>query len=118
MMSDATGAAGAGTTPPGARLAKGAAMARVRTLKKRITVATILGFGVFSWLAVPHGTGHATAPAAPAAPPAASGGAAQGDPNPSQPQDGQSQGGFFDQGGGGYGFGNAPGGPVAGSGAP
>src|SRR5437763_16927956 len=114
MMSDATGAAGAGTTPPGARLAKGAAMARVRTLKKRITVATILGFGVFSWLAVPHGTGHATGPAAP---PSASGGAAQIDPNSAPSQDGQSQGGFFDQGGGGYGFGNAQGGPVAGSGA-
>ena len=88
-------------------------MERLRTLKKRIMVATILGFGVFSWLAAPHGTGHATGPAAPPA----SGGAAQVDPNVSQPQDGLSQGGFFDQGGRGYGFGDTPGGPVAGSGA-
>jgi hypothetical protein len=100
--------------PPGARPAKEAAVERLRTLKKRLTVATILGFGVFSWLAVSHGTGHATGPAAP---PAASGGAAQVGPSVSRSQAGQSQGGFFDQGGGGYGFGNAQGGPVAGSGA-
>lgn len=120
MTPNARGAPNAGVPT---RPDRPAVLARVRLLKKRAMAATILGFGVFSWLAIPHGTGHATTTPVPA--PAS--GTAQNDPSAgqppnsqsqsSQPQGSQSQGGFFNQGGGGYGFGSGQSAPVAGSGA-
>jgi hypothetical protein len=127
MISDADGARVA--APVDGRTAKAATQARLQTLKKGVAAAAVVGFGVFSWLAMPQGAKPASSPA-PAAPTAET---------PQQPQPGdqsqggnfgqsdqsqggffgqgnQSQGGFFGQGGGGYGFGNGQGGPVAGSG--
>jgi hypothetical protein len=86
---------------------------RLHTLKQRIAVLTVLGFGVLSGLVAGHHVG-AAAQSNPAAPAATSVPA----PAPSTDQGN----GFFDQGGtsdqGGYGFGNGGSqGPVAGSGA-
>lgn len=110
-------AAGPRVTPPTrTHTDKGAVLARVRTLKKRVTGVTILGFGLFMGLVAAHTVGHANA-ATTGTTGSTSGGATQVAPSAPQPQDDQSQGGFFNQGGGGYGFGSAQGGPVAGSGA-
>lgn len=135
MMNSVEGAdAGA---PAGAQATKAATQARLRALKKGVTAAAVVGFGVFSWLAIPRGT----TPASSSSTVAPANGDAQ---QPTQTQNGstgqnnqsqggffgqgdQSQGGFFGQGnqsqggffgqGGGYGFGNGQGGPVSGSGA-
>jgi hypothetical protein len=92
---------------------KAATVRRLHTLKQRIAVLTLLGFGVLSGLVAEHHVG-AAAQSNPAAP------AATTVPAPAPSTD---QGnGFWDQGGtsdqGGYGFGNGgSNGPVAGSGA-
>lgn len=107
-------------TPPTTRTDKGAMLARVRTLKKQITGATILGFGLFIGLVAAHTVGSANAATTGttgSTSTSTGGGATQVAPSVPQPQDDQSQGGFFNQGGGGYGFGSAQSGPVAGSGA-
>jgi hypothetical protein len=123
--------------PVEALAAKAATQARLQALKKGVTAAAVVGFGVFSWLAIPRGT-TASSPT----PAVSTGGDAQQNTQPQsgpfgqgdqsqggfsgqgdQSQGGgffgqgsQSQGGFFGQGGGGYGFGNGQGGPVSGSG--
>lgn len=104
------------TPPPTARADKTALLARARMIKKRVTGATVLGFGLFVGLVAAHTVGSANA-ATTGTTGGTNGGATQVAPSVSQPQADQSQGGFFNQGGGGYGFGSAQGGPVAGSGA-
>lgn len=98
-----------------AQTAKAATLERLRRLKSRLVLATLLGFGAFGGLAAGHRAGAAT----PATPPAS---ATTQAPAPSSGSDDQggffSQGGSGDQGGYGYGFGsgNNPQPPVAGSG--
>ena len=86
---------------------------RLHSLKKRIAVLTVLGFGVLSGLVAGHHVG-AAAQSTPAAPATTT--------MPAPPTDQGNgfwdQGGTSDQGGYGYGFGNGDSnGPVAGSGA-
>lgn len=95
-----------------AQTAKAATLERLRRLKARIMLATLLGFGALSGLAAGHRVG-ATAPATPPA-----------SVTTQAPAQSSDDGGFFsqsgagDQGGYGYGFGSGtntqP--PVAGSG--
>jgi len=106
MISKETAAPPSSATPSkGTKLSKEAAALRLRTLKQQAMITSILVFGVFSWLALPHGTGQA------------SGTPTQVATSSQQAQSDQSQSGFFDQGGGGYGFSNSQNAPVAGSGA-
>jgi hypothetical protein len=94
---------------------KAATVHRLHTLKQRIAVLTVLGFGVLSGLVIGHHVG-AAAQSNPAAPAATTVPA----PAPSTDQGNGfwDQGGTSDQGGYGYGFGNGGSqGPVAGSGA-
>jgi hypothetical protein len=93
---------------------KAATVRRLHTLKQRIAVLTLLGFGVLSGLVAEHHVGAAqsnpVAPAATTVPAPA--------PSTDQGNGFWDQGGTSDQGGYGYGFGNGGSqGPVAGSGA-
>ncbi len=97
-------------------------MERLRRLKARIAMAAVVGFGIFSGLAM----GHRAAAVSPAVtPPSSATQPAAGSQQPQQPQQPSDNGGFFGQSGagdqGGYGFGNGNSGsgnsgPVAGTG--
>ncbi len=117
-MADRTGPS-ASTPGKDARLSKAEAQQRLSTLKRGILMTTVAGFGVFSGLAAAHsigahaGTAAATAGSTQATAPR-DGYSAQGQADSSGTS---SQGGYFDQGQGGYGFGSGSTSqaPVAGS---
>lgn len=89
---------------------------RVESLKGRTILAAILSFGLFAWLAAPQRSSALSPNGSSSSVTDNTGSGSDQSSNAQFPSDqvpNDQSGGFFDQGGNGYGFGNASGGPYA-----